>query len=388
MSGWKNVKLEDCCRSISDGDHLPPPKTDSGVPFVTISDIRNNHFDLSNTRFVSEAYYEAIDPKRKIQKGDVLYSVVGSYGIPVFANESLKVAFQRHIAILRPSEEIEPRFLYYSMLNRDFFLKADAVAVGAAQKTITLSALRGLEIALPPLPTQRRIASILSDYDSAIDNARRQIALLEEAAMRLYREWFVVNADPKWEKVRLGDVVEFNPKVQIPKDVVHEIVPMSALQINSMILDSATIGHGISKSGSKFTNGDTLLARITPCLENGKTAFVGNLKSACGASGSTEFIVMRSKKLNPYMVYLIARTPNFRDAAIKSMSGADGRQRAKADVLKNIPYRLPSEGLIKKFGDVVGIMFNQAYLLQSQIESLTEARDRLLPKLMSGEIEV
>ena len=97
---------------------------------------------------------------------------------------------------------------------------------------------------------------------------------------------------------------------------------------------------------------------------------------------------MRSKKLNPYMVYLIARTPDFREAAIKSMSGADGRQRAKEDILKNIPYRLPSEGLIKKFGDVAEPMFNRAYLLQSQIESLTEARDRLLPKLMSGEIEV
>ena len=388
MSKWARVRLGDCCRSISDGDHLPPPKTDSGIPFVTISDIHNNRFDLSNTRFVPEAYYEAIDQKRKIQKGDVLYSVVGSYGIPVFANEILKVAFQRHIAILRPSGEIEPRFLYYSMLNRDFFLKADAVAVGAAQKTITLAALRGLEIALPPLPIQRRIAAILSDYDSAIDNARRQIALLEEAAMRLYREWFVVHANPKWEKRRIGDVIEFNPKVQIPKETVHEIVPMSALQVNSMILDSATIEYGISKSGSKFTNGDTLLARITPCLENGKTAFVGNLKSSCGASGSTEFIVMRSKKLNPYMVYLIARTPDFREAAIKSMSGADGRQRAKEDILKNIPYRLPSEGLIKKFGDVVGPMFNRAYLLQSQIESLTEARDRLLPKLMSGEIEV
>ena len=203
MREWAKAKLGDCCQSISDGDHLPPPKTDSGIPFVTISDIHNNRFDLSNTRFVPEAYYEAIDQKRKIQKGDVLYSVVGSYGIPVFADESLKVAFQRHIAILRPSEEIEPRFLYYSMLNRDFFLKADAVAVGAAQKTITLAALRGLEIALPPLPIQRRIAAILSDYDSAIDNARRQIALLEEAAMRLYREWF---GDGRQEKVLLVDV--------------------------------------------------------------------------------------------------------------------------------------------------------------------------------------
>ena len=152
MGPWMKVKLAQVCSSISDGDHLPPPKCESGIPFVTISDIKNNKFDLANTRFVPKAYFDTIDAKRRIRKGDVLYSVVGSYGIPVYADKDLDIAFQRHIAILKPRSTIDSRFLYYSMLNPAFYSSADNVAIGAAQKTITLSALRNLEIPLPPTP--------------------------------------------------------------------------------------------------------------------------------------------------------------------------------------------------------------------------------------------
>ena len=140
MGSWMKVKLTQVCSSISDGDHLPPPKCESGVPFVTISDIKNNRFDLANTRFVPKAYFDAIDEKRRIRKGDVLYSVVGSYGIPVYADKDLDIAFQRHIAILKPGKDVDSRSLYYSLLNPAFYNAADNVAIGAAQKTITLSA--------------------------------------------------------------------------------------------------------------------------------------------------------------------------------------------------------------------------------------------------------
>ena len=358
------------------------------IPFVEMANVRTG-----NSREPIDIEMRAFRGGTKFALNDTVVASIEpclQHGKSFFVKNMERGAGSTEFMVFRGREGVTAdRFVYYLMCTHEIRERMIRSMKGATgRQRVDPDVFDSIEIEIPDIRTQEKITSLLWDYDSAIDNARRQIALLEEAAMRLYREWFVVHADPKWEKRRIGDVIEFNPKVQIPKETVHEIVPMSALQVNSMILDSATIEYGIPKSGSKFTNGDTLLARITPCLENGKTAFVGNLKSSCGASGSTEFIVMRSKKLNPYMVYLIARTPDFREAAIKSMSGADGRQRAKEDVLKNIPYRLPSEGLIKKFGDVVGPMFNRAYLLQSQIESLTEARDRLLPKLMSGEIEV
>ena len=188
---WEIKKLSECCVSIADGDHQAPPKADSGIPFVTISNINStNQFDFTNTMFVPQAYYDGLDSKRKAQKGDVLYSVVGSFGIPVYIRETVPFVFQRHIAILRPNDAILPQFLYYTMLSRDFYMMADAAALGAAQRTVSLTALRNMKIAVPPMNVQQKIVDILSSYDDLIENNQKQIKLLEEAAQRLYKEWF------------------------------------------------------------------------------------------------------------------------------------------------------------------------------------------------------
>ena len=155
---FEKVKLKEICSSISDGDHQAPPKVTKGVPFVTISNITNtNQFDFSNTMFVPQEYYDRLDSKRKAQEGDILYSVVGSFGIPVYIKETTPFVFQRHIAILRPNvDKIVPEFLYYTMLNRDFYMKADAAALGAAQRTISLTALRNMEIEIPHMKCKKR----------------------------------------------------------------------------------------------------------------------------------------------------------------------------------------------------------------------------------------
>ena len=209
MSEWTKVKLKDCCHSISDGDHLPPPKSDSGVPFVTIANIdATNHIDFGNTMFVPYDYYNNLNDIRKAKFNDILYSVVGSFGKPVLIKENKPFAFQRHIAILRPNNRIvDSRFLYYVMLSRDFYMQADTVAIGAAQRTISLTALRNMEVELPSMEIQHRIASILSRYDSLIENYQKQIKLLEEAAQRLYKEWFVDLHFPGHENTKIVDGV-------------------------------------------------------------------------------------------------------------------------------------------------------------------------------------
>jgi type I restriction enzyme, S subunit len=183
---WEKVKLGDICKSIADGDHQAPKKQESGVPFITISNIdSNNRIDFTNCLYVSKEYYDAINDKRKARKDDILYSVVGSFGVPVLIKENLKFAFQRHIAILRPDKDkIFPAFMYYCMVARVFYLQADSVAIGSAQRTITLGTLNNMQLTLPALPIQKRIASILSAYDDLIENNQKQIKLLEEAAYR------------------------------------------------------------------------------------------------------------------------------------------------------------------------------------------------------------
>lgn len=309
-------------------------------------------------------------------------------------------AYQRTYIIETSDKNIlDVRFLT-SALNQQLQL-LKTISSGSTTKFLTIRMLHDLDIPLPDIRTQRRIADILSAYDDLIENNRKQIKLLEEAAQRLYKEWFVdlrfpgnehtkiVDGVPEgWEPCSLNDVIEFDPKVRLDKDRVKQFVPMSALSTSSMVLDVNEISDTTSNSGSKFQNGDTLLARITPCLENGKTAFVHGLESDEGAVGSTEYIVMRSKKLNPYMVYLLSRTNSFRQSAINSMSGSDGRQRVKADKLKALAYLLPPAGQVYRFEQIVSPMFEMIFALNQQIFTATQARDRLLPKLMNGEIEV
>jgi type I restriction enzyme S subunit len=162
------IHLSDCCESIADGDHQAPPKADSGIPFITISNVSaSNRIDFENTKFVPKAYYDALADKRKAHKDDILYTVVGSFGIPIFIEDDTKFAFQRHIAILRPDKEVViSKYLYHFFQSTNFLKQAHAVAAGAAQKTITLASLDRMKVSVPSLAEQARIVAILDKFDA------------------------------------------------------------------------------------------------------------------------------------------------------------------------------------------------------------------------------
>jgi len=156
--GWSIVPLSKICTSITDGDHLPPPKTESGVPFLVISNVRWAGLDFSDTRFVSEEYFADLEPIRKPRKGDILYTLVGSLGIPVLVDVQRPFCVQRHIGILRPSSHMSLGFLMYALKSQFFFEQSCAIATGIAQKTIPLSGLRRVQVPLPP-PSPNSTAS-------------------------------------------------------------------------------------------------------------------------------------------------------------------------------------------------------------------------------------
>jgi type I restriction enzyme S subunit len=164
-------------------------------------------------------------------------------------------------------------------------------------------------------------------------------------------------------------------------------VPMGCLSNDSMLITDIESREG--NSGAKFQNGDTLFARITPCLENGKTGYVQFLPDANAvAFGSTEFIVLRSASLTPEFVYCLARSDEFRGLAIKSMSGASGRQRVQEKCFDDFQIAQPPLALLEKFSAIVAPSFRLIYSLHLQIQNLRRTRDLLLPRLLSGQIEV
>ena len=187
-SETKICKLADVCESIADGDHMPPPKADDGIPFITISNItEQNKINFSNTMFVPSSYYDALADKRKPHSGDILYTVVGSYGIPVCIEQDTKFVFQRHIAILRPrSEIIKARYMFHAMQSGAFKAQADKAAKGAAQKTIGLSSLAEMTLPVPDMCIQERLIRVLDNFDSICTDLSSGLPAEIEARQKQY----------------------------------------------------------------------------------------------------------------------------------------------------------------------------------------------------------
>ena len=293
-------------------------------------------------------------------------------------------------------------YVYY-LIALPFIRKmaANSMTGASGRQRADLDFIKKIEWSFPALPIQRKIASILSAYDNLIENNNKRIKILEQMAENLYKEWFVrfrfpghettplENGIPKgWKKNRLSDLIDVDPLLPIKKGIQVKSIPMEALSTDSMIVDENCIQLIDNPSGSHSQNGDTLVARITPCLENGKTGFVRCLDDGETATGSTEFIVLRSKELSPYYVYCFARSQYFRQTAILSMNGADGRQRVNVPKIKSMKITKPSNEIIKQFDSIVKPIFEEVYLLTKQNKNNIKQRDLLLPRLMSGNLAV
>jgi type I restriction enzyme S subunit len=294
------------------------------------------------------------------------------------------------------------RFVFYTLLHTRSALAAKAQ--GAAQQNLNQDLIRGFPISLPELRVQQAVASILSAYDDLIENNTRRIKILEKMAQMLYREWFVNFRFPGHENVKMvkselglipegwsakcvTEAVLVSPTTKVPKEDIKPFVPMGSLSDNLMLISEIEEREG--NSGTKFKNGDTLFARITPCLENGKTGFVQFLPSDdTVAFGSTEFIVLRSRTVCPEYVYLMARSSEFRDNAIKSMSGATGRQRVQEACFGRFFIAEPDRTTLERFQNAASPIFRLIHSLSAKNANLRTTRDLLLPKLISGEIPV
>lgn len=381
---FEKVKLKEICSSISDGDHQAPPKVTKGVPFVTISNITNtNQFDFSNTMFVPQEYYDRLDSKRKAQEGDVLYSVVGSFGIPVYIKETTPFVFQRHIAILRPNmDKIVSEFLYYTMLNRDFYMKADAAAIGAAQRTISLTTLRNMDIDIPDIEMQKKVAKILTAYDDLIDNNQKQIKLLEEAAQRLYKEWFVDLRFPGYEDVAVIDGVPEGWKKEPIGSIIGKVSRTKQIKTADYLLEGAipVIDQSRNFIAGYTNDSEALVNTGTPVIVFGDhTRILKYIQFpfAKGADG-TQLIISDRTNMPQSLLYL----------SLIAVDLSNYHYARHFKYLKEEAILIPSQDVADEFDRLISPIFSQIQKLREKCYKLSQARDRLLPKLMSGEIEV
>lgn len=321
---------------------------------------------------------------------------------------------------------LDTRFFFYLLQDQDFKDYIRGMATGTTVRAVAIHDVLSYEAKIPPLQDQRAIARILGSLDDKIELNHRMNQTLEQIAQALFKSWFVVfgpvraKVEGGWKKGQslpgmpadmwdhwpseleeseIGEIpkgwrvsavstcIEVNPERQLPRGSEAPYVEMGNLPTASARV-TAWVNRPFA-SGSRFQNGDTLVARITPCLENGKTAYVDFLASSEVGWGSTEFLVLASKPpLPPQFTYHLARTEDFRSHLIQNMSGTSGRQRAPAECLDSFPVAVPTSEIASRFGSTVARWFELMKHNDEESGNLAAARDILLPKLLSGEIRV
>jgi type I restriction enzyme S subunit len=389
-----SLLIEDCL-------HATAPTVDKGYPLIRTPNIGKGRLDLSGVFRVTEDIYETWTRRVVPQDGDLILAREAPAGNVAIIKNGEKVCLGQRTVLIRPDpEKVNPDYLCYYLLapKQQGLLLSGATGVTAAH--VNMRDIRSLPLFdLPKLDYQENVGAILAGYHDLYENNRRRMDLLEQSVRLLYDEWFVrlrfpghehtrfTHGVPEgWARVPTPEAVEINPTTKLSDEDEHWYVEMADLPTDSMVIQDAIKRDG--RSGSKFRNGDTLLARITPCLENGKTGFVNFMADSEAGRGSTEFIVLRSKRVTPEFVYSLARTYHFRESAIKSMIGASGRQRVQESCFEKFLVWIPSAILLNLFSEFAVPVFQQIKTLHLQNQKLCAARDILLPRLMSGEITV
>jgi len=393
--GWKEVQLSDYI-SVKHGYAF------KGENFC---DVPNNNLVVTPGNFsVGGGFF---DGKRKYYDGEIpneyilntndlivtmtdlsKFSDTLGYSALVPNNPPFQYLHNQRIGLVEfLSDDIDREFLYWLMRTRKYQKYITGRASGSTVKHTSPSAITSYSFSCPSLPEQQTIAATLSCLDDKIDLNNKINANLEAQAQAIFKSWFVDFESKDWQQGFLSDIAYINPLRTLSRNSVATYVEMS----NLPTIGSFPMGWTKRKfiGGMKFRNGDTLIARITPCLENGKTAYVNFLEENEVAFGSTEYIVLAAKKGYPNeLFYFLARDKDFVNYAVKNMSGSSGRQRVSADIIGNYEMLIPPIEFIKKNANL--FVKTMATIRTNSFQScaLAAIRDALLPKLMSGEIEV
>ena len=378
---------------------------DWGIPVIRgVNLSQESYFNDEDFVYVSEQKAEKLQ-QNCAYPGDLIFTQRGTLGqvglIPHETKFPKYLVSQSQMKVKVDSTRVDAKFLYYYFRSPSVIQLIKNLAITSGVPHINLGILKKFPVHIPALEVQRQIASVLSSYDDLIENNRRRIELLEQAARLLYKEWFVhfrfpghehvkiVDGVPEgWKNSNVPDVIEINPRESTQKGNSIRYIPMSSLSETGMTINTEEVEIRENQTNVRFRNGDVLLARITPCLENGKTAFVNVLEKDEVACGSTEFIVMRGRQVSSYFTYCFARTEELRGHAINSMIGSSGRQRVQVSAFRDYQVTIPPRELLELFDEFASPCFKQIEILQRENTHLKKARDLLLPRLMNGEIAI
>ena len=377
-----------------------------GIPVVQVSNMKNGTIDISDLKFISTTSYDRYKI-HALKENDLVIATVGSHATQASAAGRATIVKdfaagmllnQNAVAIRSKSKALDQRYLGLLGRSAEFQSYLSIVGKGAAnQVRIALSSIRQYKCDLPPVRTQQRIAEIISAYDDLIDNNRRRIALLEQAARLLYREWFVRLRFPGHEHVRIEDGVPEGWESRTLGDLCEEVresVKPDAFKSNtpyiglehmprrSISLGEWGIAGQVTSSKHRFLEGDILFGKIRPYFHKVGVAFVDGI-------ASSDAIVIRPNSSTLHgLVLMTVSSDAF--VALTAQTMREGSKMPRADWKQMQAYSvpLPPDGLLDIFKKLIDSIIDQLKTLTHMNNRVRTARDLLLPRLMNGEIAI
>lgn len=399
------VKLKDIAINITDGKHGDCENEEhSGFYFVSCKDVHDGAIHYDNARQITEKDFIDTHKRTMLEPNDILITNSGTIGRMALVKDipqTYKTTFQKSVAIIKPNQEIvRPSYLYYSLINyvSQFINESN----GSAQKNLLLGTMREFKIKVEDnFDKQDKIAYILSSYDDLIENNINQIHLLEEAAQRLYKEWFVDLHFPRYEDAKVVDGVPEGwtyKRVEEFGEVITEKTPSTAKTeyyggsipfvtipdmhgtVFPLVTEKTLTKVGADTQKSKYLPANTV---IVSCI-----ATVGLVNIAiepCQTNQQINSVILHDDN-SLYFFYESMK----RIKALLDGVGSNGATMTNVNKTKfsNIKVLCPTEDLVMKYNEFCKPIFDKILMLSKGILVSKQARDRLLPKLMSGEIEV
>lgn len=394
MTKWQEVRLGDICIQITDGTHNTVNDCESGDCYLlSCKNIKNGNIEIGkNERKIDRHTLEELRKRTKTAKGDVLLSSVGTIGeTAVIKLENPNYEFQRSVAIFKPNLNfITSEFLYYSLNSRKDILQHSAE--GAVQQCLFINPLKDFSISLPPLEIQKKIAGVLGALDDKIELNNKINNNLEQQAHALFKSWFI-DFEPfggtmpdDWKVGKLGDFIEIK-RGGSPRPIQEYLVPngLNWLKISDATAETSPyileIKEHIKPEGLNKT---VFLKKGSLVLSNSATPGIPKFLDidTCIHDGWLYF--PNSLFSNEYLFLLF----NHIRKDLISLGNGSVFTNLKTDILKNFEAILPTKEVLRRFDSIISSIFISIKYNREEIATLTTLRDMLLPKLMSGEIDV
>ncbi|MBQ9686241.1 MAG: restriction endonuclease subunit S [Oscillospiraceae bacterium] len=387
---------EHCTVTSSKRFHLSD-RSESGVPFYCSKEIiqKVKGEEVAECDYIKEEFYESVKKQFGVpQCGDLLITTRGTYGIPYIYKDSDRFYFaDGNLTWLKDFDKnLNVNYLYYWILSHEGQKKIDAIAKGTAQKAVPIASIKLLQFPLPPVDVQKRIADILSAYDELIDNNQKQIKLLEEAAQRLYKEWFIDLRFPGHETTPIYDGVPEGWEKKTLGDIAGIVMGQSPKSEYYNTENQGLPFHqGVGSYGNRFVVDDVYSTSYTRIADSGSILF--SVRAPVGRLNITRnkivvgrgIAALNHKEGLQSLLFYMLKERFFKDNLVGN--GSIFASISKDELFGQL-FVVPVSSIACQYDEIASTIDKKIEAVDDEIIKLTEARDRLLPKLMSGEIEV